>query len=373
MSEYDFGTINVDETDGVDLAAILENWRDALNTGHSAVDRPDYAVGGFQWRDTSATPHIIKYYDGAQDLPLWQIDPAAHTAKPYFAGTVLGSLAIKNSVGSDDLGTGAVTTAKIVNGAVTGEKIAANAVGATELADGAVGENELADDAVTEAKIGPAAVTETKLGTGAVTEEKIEDGAVTANKLGAGAVTNEKLGTGAVTGAKIAAETITGANLADGAVGTDQIADGAVTADKLASSASVGIVASSKSEDAASTVLFSDVIEPGFIYDIDIIASGTGTGNTRLQFQLSNALDVAGWVDCGPNAEGTAHSARLTLHQAGSPTNTNYFWQGVHKNTPGAGGDTIANTEAYTNIRFRNSSGNLNTHTIVLRRFPDEA
>lgn len=65
MSQFDFGTINPDLKSGSGLASDLNSWRDALHSMHRGSTRPTYAVQGMRWIDDSATPWLIKMYNGA--------------------------------------------------------------------------------------------------------------------------------------------------------------------------------------------------------------------------------------------------------------------------------------------------------------------
>lgn len=65
MSQFDFGTINPDLKSGSGLASDLNSWRDALHSLHRGSTRPTYAVQGMRWIDDSATPWLIKMYNGA--------------------------------------------------------------------------------------------------------------------------------------------------------------------------------------------------------------------------------------------------------------------------------------------------------------------
>lgn len=88
--------------------------------------------------------------------------------------------------------------------------------------------------AVTTAKIASNAVTAGKIASGAVTASKIENGAVQQAHISVGAVTEPKIGTGAVTTAKIADGAITGAKIADNTIdGYYKIQDGTITLTKL--------------------------------------------------------------------------------------------------------------------------------------------
>ena len=65
MSQFDFGTINPDTKSGSALASDLNSWRDALHSMHRGSTRPTYAVHGMMWIDDSATPWLVKIYNGS--------------------------------------------------------------------------------------------------------------------------------------------------------------------------------------------------------------------------------------------------------------------------------------------------------------------
>jgi hypothetical protein len=79
MSQYDFGTINPDAVGGTELAAMLNQWRDAMHSGHRGGTRPGYVGAGMVWVDDSATPWLIKRYDGAVDIVEAEYDASADT------------------------------------------------------------------------------------------------------------------------------------------------------------------------------------------------------------------------------------------------------------------------------------------------------
>lgn len=82
MSQYDFSTINAATKSGTQLAVDLNNWRDAVHTNHSGNARPSYVQAGMIWIDTtSSTLWLIKLYDGADDIVLFQVDTSNNIAR----------------------------------------------------------------------------------------------------------------------------------------------------------------------------------------------------------------------------------------------------------------------------------------------------
>ena len=149
----------------------------------------------------------------------------------------------------DDIGAGAITTAKLANDAVTDAKLADDAVVTANIVDanvttakiatGAVTAGKLASDSVTTVKITDANVTTAKLATDAVTTVKITD----AN------VTTAKIANDAITAAKIADDVVDSEHLAAGGIDTEHIADDQVTYAKIQNVATANRVLGSTSAD----------------------------------------------------------------------------------------------------------------------------
>lgn len=51
-------------------------------TSNSGIQRPSYAVAGTKWLDTSATPWVLKMYDGMSDVALGTVNPSTHLFTP---------------------------------------------------------------------------------------------------------------------------------------------------------------------------------------------------------------------------------------------------------------------------------------------------
>ena len=76
MSQFDFATIDPNAKSGTQLAVDLNNWRDALHSGHRGTDRPAYAQAGMLWvRETSAEQWDLMFYDGDTDFVLRSVNP----------------------------------------------------------------------------------------------------------------------------------------------------------------------------------------------------------------------------------------------------------------------------------------------------------
>jgi hypothetical protein len=84
MSQYDFGTIDPYVTVGVELADMLNQWRDAQYTQQRGNARPAFATPGMQWVSDAfgAAAWVINFYSGATmgDVGLFHVDTTAGVA-----------------------------------------------------------------------------------------------------------------------------------------------------------------------------------------------------------------------------------------------------------------------------------------------------
>jgi hypothetical protein len=64
MSQFDFGTIDPYVVDGVQLADMLNNWRNAIHSWHRGGVRPTYIVPGMMWINDAggATNWVVNVY-----------------------------------------------------------------------------------------------------------------------------------------------------------------------------------------------------------------------------------------------------------------------------------------------------------------------
>ena len=122
-----------------------------------------------------------------------------------------------DSIGSNKLTSGSVTTAKIADGAILTAQIADVAVSTAKIANGAILTAKLADDSVTAAKLASDSVTTAKILDANVTTGKIADLNVTTGKIADAAVTTDKIANSAVTTLKIEDLAITNDKIATAA------------------------------------------------------------------------------------------------------------------------------------------------------------
>ena len=111
MPQSDFGTIVASTKTGAALATDLNNWRDALYSGHRGSTAPSYPVQGLVWLDDSGgvTSVLVKRNDGADWITEGAINETANTYTPYFQGAAIGTAALSNTNVLDK--TGACTAA----------------------------------------------------------------------------------------------------------------------------------------------------------------------------------------------------------------------------------------------------------------------
>ncbi|MFP2768020.1 hypothetical protein [Oceanisphaera sp. KMM 10153] len=83
MSQYDFGVIDPAATSGTQLAGLITQFRDAVNSNHKGAARPTYVRAGMMWvKETSATQWDLMLYDGQIDLLLRSLNPQTHKLLP---------------------------------------------------------------------------------------------------------------------------------------------------------------------------------------------------------------------------------------------------------------------------------------------------
>lgn len=90
MSQFQFPVIDPQITSGTELANYLNSWVPAIQSQHSGVARPAYAVEGLLWLDKSggAAGWKLRFFDGAQDIEIGRIDSVANGFRPSVDGKV---------------------------------------------------------------------------------------------------------------------------------------------------------------------------------------------------------------------------------------------------------------------------------------------
>jgi len=75
MAQFDFGNIDPYVVDGVQLAGMLNQWRDAVHSWHRGPTRPTYVVPGMMWVNDAggATAWVVNVFMGATigDMPIF--------------------------------------------------------------------------------------------------------------------------------------------------------------------------------------------------------------------------------------------------------------------------------------------------------------
>ena len=108
MSQFDFATIDPNAKSGTQLAVDLNNWRDALHSGHRGAERPLYAQAGMLWvRETSSEQWDLMLYDGDTDFVLRSVNPKTNQLIKIPQSAIelsIGTAADLNfGIGPDDL------------------------------------------------------------------------------------------------------------------------------------------------------------------------------------------------------------------------------------------------------------------------------
>lgn len=66
---------------------------DSMLKTHAAAARPAWLPANALWLDISASPHVLKWYDGADDIPLLALDATGNSSIPYRAGVAITTAA----------------------------------------------------------------------------------------------------------------------------------------------------------------------------------------------------------------------------------------------------------------------------------------
>jgi len=92
MTQFTLGEI-LGSTSGPALADMIEGVYAACKTMHRGTSRPAYAVKGMLWADETNDPIIVvNYYDGTDDIPVFEVDETNNKTRLYNNGTALRTL-----------------------------------------------------------------------------------------------------------------------------------------------------------------------------------------------------------------------------------------------------------------------------------------
>ena len=102
-------------------AGLMDDYLDKelqnILTSNSGIQRPSYAVVGTKWIDMSATPWLLKMYDGTDDVVIGTIDPSTHEFIASNPLTTTGDLIVQNEDGKPErLASGTAGTVLRSNG-----------------------------------------------------------------------------------------------------------------------------------------------------------------------------------------------------------------------------------------------------------------
>lgn len=88
-----YGTIVPTNTDGQQLAALLNSWRAAVVTGHSGQTRPSYAKAGMVWLKTPAAGGMeVTLFDGTKDVMLMKVQGGVPSLNPLISAVPVGGV-----------------------------------------------------------------------------------------------------------------------------------------------------------------------------------------------------------------------------------------------------------------------------------------
>ena len=116
MSQYDFGNLESPLNGTTFFNTHLEPWRDAVHSNHAGDSRPSYASASMTWVNTTANPHILNYFDGTDDIPLWSINTSTNIATAIGnvkAPDATAGLILSNSAGTTVATFGASTSTAV--------------------------------------------------------------------------------------------------------------------------------------------------------------------------------------------------------------------------------------------------------------------
>jgi C1q domain len=225
--------------------------------------------------------------------------------------TILSSDIVDGEVKTPDLGTTAVTNAKIANGAVTNLKLGINAVSTGKVIDNNLQGIDIKDATLTGTDVMDATLTGTDItdntlgtadiGSGAITNSDLADGIVSTNKLAFGAVDSVRILDNTVQSFDVKNDDLTAADLGAGAVGQSELAAGAV------SPAAFGTIPAARVQKTANqavphstdaTITFdSELFDTAGLHD-------NVTNNGRLTAPISGIYQVSAGITWAANSTG---------------------------------------------------------------------
>ena len=152
----------------------------------------------------------------------------------------IGALSKTNSsipteiIGTTNIASSAVTTAKIAADAVDGTKIADDSINSEHYVDGSIDTAHIADAQITTAKITDANVTTAKIAADAVDGTKIADDSINSEHYVDGSIDTAHIADSQVTLAKLAGDSVNSSKIVDGSiVNADVNASAAIDATKI--------------------------------------------------------------------------------------------------------------------------------------------
>jgi hypothetical protein len=93
----------------------------AALTNHSGTSRPSYAVAGTLWLDTTATPWVLKMYDGADDISIGTVNATSNAFDASNAASTSSTIAMTAAINEAGATVASATTCDI--GAAAGNYV----------------------------------------------------------------------------------------------------------------------------------------------------------------------------------------------------------------------------------------------------------
>lgn len=107
-------TLDPATTDGTELAAWLEAWKQNVQSSHRGAAAPSYVVTGMIWaKSISSSQEELYYYDGAGSILLGQFNPTTHARAEQLMVPVMASQMKPAITNGAQAATGETTTNKV--------------------------------------------------------------------------------------------------------------------------------------------------------------------------------------------------------------------------------------------------------------------